>query len=213
MYCVVRRAPGNSLAQVIVSLVVAAAFAGCNQGGSATRSDQLEQVSKLPSRVPVAKFAGRVSVDGQPSTQGGTLFVILNDPQHPVKGGKAFARCDEQGNFVFTTYLSGDGAPTGKYVVTFAQLQVGGGTVRGRGGVGRRPSVSRTYVSPDGLSNLYNDPDKNKDNPNFVVEIADPGRSDYEFNLPVAGKDPIKTPGQYAATDISTTASPKLGGS
>jgi hypothetical protein len=55
-------------------------------------------------------------------------------------------------------------------------------------------------VGPDKLNNLYNDPERNKDNPEFMVDVADPGRTDYQFNLSVAGKDPIKTPGKFAAT-------------
>jgi len=137
--------------------------------------------------------------------------VVLNDPAHPVAGGKASTSCDEQGNFAFTTYLAGDGAQTGKYVVTFTLLKIDQG--RGTGGHGRRiagPSMSRDYVGPDGLKNLYNDPEKNKDDQKFVVEIAAPGRADYDFPLEVAGKESVKTAGTYAATHIKTSISPKL---
>jgi hypothetical protein len=93
------------------------------------------------------------------------------------------------------TYLGNDGVPVGKYVVEFVQLQLPrvGGQRRG-GGVGRN------FVGPDGLKNLYNDPEKNKGVQEFLVDVTEPGRTDYEFNLALAGKDPVASPGQYATT-------------
>jgi hypothetical protein len=212
MRTVVRRLQGRSLGWLLASLVAVSALPGCNRTDG-PRADQIEQVKNLPNKVPVAKFAGHVSVDGQPPSQEGTLFVILNDPQHLVPGGKTYTNCDEQGNFAFTTYLTGDGAPTGKYVVTFVQLHLGGAADRGSRLVrphGMPGMLSQDYVGPDGLKNLYSDPEKNKDNPKFVVEIAEPGRADYDFNLTVAGNEPVKTPGTYAATRLRTVAVPKL---
>jgi hypothetical protein len=209
MHSVKRRRPGHSLAWVLVSLVAAALLPACNQSNG-ERQDQIEQTTRLPNKVQVAKFAGHVSVDGQPpSPDSGTLFVILNDPQHLVAGGKTSTTCDDQGNFGFTTYLPADGAPTGKYVVTFVQLKAELGAV----GHGRRMgglSMTAQYAGPDGLKNLYSDPEKNKDDPKFAVEIAEPGRTDYDFNLEVAGMESIKTPGPFAATRLRTNINPKL---
>jgi hypothetical protein len=202
---VVRRAPGNSLSLLILSLAAAAAFPGCINRGGGTREDELEQVAKLPNKTTVAKFGGHVSVDGQPPHEGSLMFVILNDPEHLVKGGKASATCDAQGDFVFSTYLSGDGAPTGKYVVTFVQLHPQGAS-GGRSGKGRAgmPSMTKEFVGPDELNNLYSDPDKNKSDPTFQVNVADPGRTNYDFNLSIAGKDPVKTLSEYAPKKMST---------
>jgi hypothetical protein len=211
MYSVKRRRPGRSLACVFVCILAATAFSGCTKTGGA-RTDQIEQTALLQNKVSVAKFAGHVSVDGQPpAAENGTLFVILNDPAHPVAGGKASTNCDEQGNFSFTTYLPGDGVGVGKYVVTFAQFKSDQG--RGTSGHGHRmgsPSMNRDYVGPDGLKNLYNDPDKNKDDSAFAVEVASPGRTDYEFNLELAGKTAVKFPGAFAATRLRTGITPKL---
>jgi hypothetical protein len=61
--------------------------------------------------------------------------------------------------------------------------------------------MTRVYRDPDGLKNLYNDPEKNKDIPEFMVDLAEPGRDDYQFNLTVAGKEPAR-PGRYSATVV-----------
>jgi hypothetical protein len=208
MNSVVRRLRGSSVGWVVGSLVALAALPGCNKSGG-QRTDEAEQIAQLPNKVTVAKFAGHVSVDGQPpapDAKEGTLFVVLNDPQHLDKGAKAQATCDADGNFAFTTYAAGDGAPTGKYVVTFVQLPIA--ATGGRAGGVRRPSLTKEYGGPDGLKNLYNDPEKNKDNPTFVVDITPPGRTDYDFSLTVAGKEPVKTPGQYATRQLRTNFAP-----
>ena len=210
MNSVVRRLRGSSVGWVVVALVALATLPGCNKTGG-QRADEAEQIAQLPNKVTVAKFAGHVSVDGQAKAQdpkGGTLFVVLNDPQHLDKGAKAQATCDAEGNFAFTTYATGDGAPTGKYVVTFAQLHVAASG--GRAGGVRRPSLTMEYKGPDALKNLYSDPEKNKDNPTFVVDILPPGRTDYDFSLTVAGKEPVKTPGPYATKELRTNFTPVL---
>ena len=59
------------------------------------------------------------------------------------------------------------------------------------------------YRGPDGLKNLYNDPDKNKDIKEFVVEVTEPGRTDYEFSLSAAGKD-TATPGPHSVKSLGS---------
>ena len=56
------------------------------------------------------------------------------------------------------------------------------------------------FVGPDGLKNLYNDPQKNRNEKEFVVEVQSPGKTDYEFALSVAGKDPVPRASEYAVT-------------
>jgi len=86
-------------------------------------------------------------------------------------------RCDKNGHFEFNTYGTGDGLPAGSYVVLFAQPKTEGG---------------------DGLKNLYNDPDKNAQEERFQINLTSPGKTDWAFDLAVAGKDPITTPGVHA---------------
>jgi hypothetical protein len=201
-----RRAPVGSLGFFIVSLLTTT-LAGCGGGSGGIRQDELDQASKGYKQSPVAKFAGQVSIDNQPPGANGVLFVVLNDPQHLERPGdvpKLFTECDAEGKFAFTSYLKGDGAPLGKYVVTFVHLRQGGSHEGAgpRGLSGRGPDTT-TYSSQDGLKNLYNDPEKNKNEPNFQIEVASPGRTDYDFNLTVAGKDPVLKPGMYAVTRVT----------
>jgi hypothetical protein len=191
------RAPACPLTFVVVSLVAASALSGCTGNSHAVREDELQQAAKGAKQKPVAKVAGHVSIDGQPPDKDTKLFVILNDPAHlaiPKEGPAYAAACDSEGNFTFTSYLHGDGAPPGKYVVTFAQLHTAKSS--GPHGMGRG-MITRDYVGPDGLKNLYSDPEKNKNEKEFNIDVAEPGKSDYDFNLSIAGKDSVP-PGQYA---------------
>lgn len=196
MFPLAHRAPST---QWLVALfIVATALQGCG-GGQPTEQQQTEEFYKnnpkiAAARKEIAKFSGRVTVDGMPPQQGVTLFVVLNDPEHPTPGIKQFAACDAEGNFEFKTYENGDGAPVGKYAVEFVGLKAHKN--RGR-------SRTTPYVGPDALKNLYNDPEKNKDNAAFIVDVKPPGRTDYEFDLKVADKEGVTAPGQFAATKIT----------
>jgi hypothetical protein len=195
MSCLARSAP--SLKYLLAFLVLAAALQGCSQQKSGKEAvDQYFKSNPDAKRANLAKFAGNVTIDGQPPEKGGDykLFLLLNDPEHPQKLPPRYTEVNEDGSFEFMTYLAADGVPVGKYVVEFVQLHLP--RQRGRQGSG----VARNYVGPDKLNNLYNDPERNKNIPEFVVDVAEPGRTDYQFNLSVAGKDPITTPGKYAAT-------------
>ncbi len=196
-----RDAPRFSLTCVVLAFFAAAALEGC--GGRPSEQQAVDEFFKNNSKSKqeaVARFAGRVTVDGlPPSRQLSRLFVILSDPQKlekPKDGSIRFASCDEQGNFEFTTYVKGDGVPYGKYVVTFVQLHKP--TRAGQRGVG----FIQEFVGPDNLKNLYNDPQKNRNEKDFAVEVQSPGRTDYEFALSVAGKDPVPAPSEYAVTRV-----------
>ncbi|HET6324275.1 MAG TPA: hypothetical protein VFG04_06210 [Planctomycetaceae bacterium] len=178
------------------------AIAFVSQGcGPPTAEQALEQAFKAnPSaqRVEVVKFEGTVAVDGLPPNKPGTkFFIILNDPknpQDPKTQPKLIGGCDNEGNFFFSTNGARDGVQTGSYVVTFVQLHHPQGLFNRHG--------SSVFNQPDELKNLYSDPEKNAANPEFNVEIKSPGRTDWHFDLAVAGKDAKITPGPHAITKL-----------
>jgi hypothetical protein len=44
------------------------------------------------------------------------------------------------------------------------------------------------------LKNLYNDPEKNANVPEFNIEHKPPGKRDYAFELNVVGEEPVLNP-------------------
>ncbi len=93
-----------------------------------------------------------------------------------------------QGEFSFAKYKPGDGIVAGDYVIVFAQLMLN-----------RSDGI---YQGPDALTNLYNDPDKNGTNPEFSIKHEAPGKSNYVFNLAVAGQEAVSEPGPRSVTTI-----------
>jgi hypothetical protein len=116
-------------------------------------------------KLELAKFAGRVTVDGQPPSTANhhALIVMLYDPKKPPteKNVLLHTFCDERGHFEFGTYTRSDGVPAGSYLVLFGHWRFKDPGFRG----------------PDGLKNLYNDPDKSE----FPVDATLPGKTDYQF--------------------------------
>lgn len=163
--------------------------------------------------LPVAKFAGRVTVDGRPPKKDGKLFVILTDPKHLDQNAlgqlpKTYAVCDADGKFAFGTYdlkNRNDGAVAGKYVVTFVQLhkftpRPAKGKRSGGPPPSERPRGRNRYALPDDLKNLYSDPDNNAKQPAFNLDLQPPGRDDYHFDLAVGDKNPVAKPAPHAVT-------------
>jgi hypothetical protein len=140
-------------------------------------------------RSSVAKFSGKVLIDGQPpgDTRPAVTLVILYDPKKPPTSSRPpmYVVCKPDGSFQFTTYDKGDGVPTGSYIVLFAQLE-------------QVLMINTGFNPPDRLKNLYNDPDKSA----FKIDVAVPGKTDWLFELAVAGKEPNDSPGPQAIKEI-----------
>jgi hypothetical protein len=169
------------------------AFAVFGTVGCARQSTD-ETVNKLlkdsgQSRTDVFPLAGNVLVDGHgPETRPGgkRVIVILSDAAKldaPI-AGRPRAICQPNGDFAFNMYGTGDGVPAGKYVVAIVELKF---------------DKRKGYVGIDGLKNLYNDPEKNASKNEFVIDHKSPGKTNYAFNLEVAGHEQASA-GPHAIT-------------
>jgi hypothetical protein len=147
----------------------------------------------------VFPLAGKVMVDGEnPQSQSQSksqspskrnpIVVVLNDVSKPDVSplNRPRAELNAQGEFAFQTYTTADGVAPGKYVVTIARFKY---------------NKKMGLLGPDQLNNLYNDPDKNANIKDFVIDHQSPGKTDYLFNLQLAGKD-AAAPGPHALTNL-----------
>ncbi len=144
-------------------------------------------------KTQVFPLEGTVTIDGQAPDFGRAnkhLLVILFDPKQPdvPAAERPHVIVKKNGQFTFSTYLAQDGVEPGHYVVTFAAFR--------RKGAG-------TFIGPDQLNNLYNDPDLNGAKAEFNMEHGSPGKKDYSFNLEIAGKEPAK-PGPRTVTTLNS---------
>jgi hypothetical protein len=207
-------APNSRRTRLASCVLALAVLEGCSRTQTAEEARDLEPAESTQFQLPtaVAKFAGRVTVDGKAPKRNCRLFVILNDPKPPAdtahgEGATRFTACDADGNFAFSTYGNKDGVVPGKYVVTFVELHRPinpSSNIRFLATVHVGPSPDR-YRQPDELKNLYNDPDKNVKNVEFNLELEAPGNAHYHFDLAVAGKKPVVTPGPKAVTGVAAT--------
>lgn len=121
---------------------VVVAACGCGRPtADQTVNNVLLQAGK--SRDNVFPLAGRVAIDSQapelkPAQR---LIVMLHDPAKldAPQGPALKTTCKPNGEFAFSTYVDRDGAPAGKYVVTFVVL---------------RQATRMGHLGPDGLKNL-----------------------------------------------------------
>jgi hypothetical protein len=171
-------------------LVVGLMLAGCGRRESADQALDRALKDTNKTREATAQFSGKVTVDGlKPALgKGQSLVVMLYDPQKPPPNRQIMprsTRCRPDGSFAFNTYGTDDGVPVGNYIVLFAVLK----------------PAKNGFHGPDGLKNLYNDPEKNEKVPDYHIELKPPGKTDYAFNLEVAGKE-AASPGTHAVTGI-----------
>jgi hypothetical protein len=172
----------NYRAALFVALCLFAA--GCSE--SADQAIERRRKEYNEPAPTLAKFSGKVTVDSQPPEvePDHSLLVFLYDPKNPPTPAKParFTACQKDGSFQF-----GDGVAPGSYVVLFAELR------HGRPGHFRGPEV---------LKNLYNDPDKNGAIEGFKVDLSPPGKTGQVFNLEIAGKEPVASPGSRAIVKV-----------
>jgi hypothetical protein len=183
---------------LLVSSVLVAALTMHYERGSTAETALDDVFKKHPQlqRHAVARFAGQVTIDGQPPSdlaQDLALFVSLHAKRQDQEATRALqAKCDSTGHFAFSTYLKEDGVAVGSYIVTFVKLRRTG------------PRRRAIFGPPDELKNLYNDPAKNAQTPEFVVDVKVAGKTDYHFDLPVEGLEPVEAAGPHAFTRIQS---------
>jgi hypothetical protein len=207
MFLAAGRRPCRLFVGVAAALFFAAGVSGCNsqRSGNQTLDDQFKDNPQFK-KTAVAKFAGTVTVDGQAPAKEWKLFVILTDAQHLDENAHAdkprhCVPCDSEGKFAFGTYDKADGVVPGKYVVTFVELHPPAAKSLSKGRGAFSVASRAFFMGPDELKNLYNDPDKNKDEPTFNLDLQPPGKDNYTFDLAVAGKEAAPA-GPNAVTKI-----------
>jgi hypothetical protein len=173
---------------ILAALTIVSA-AGCGPKSAEQAVDRaLKNAGQT--RADIFPLAGKVTIDGHaPDTRpGGTkhVIIILTDPAKldgPMSS-RSKAICQPDGTFTFSTYGTGDGAAPGKYVVTIVELS---------------QERRRGWMGPDGLKNLYNDPEKNANTEEFVIDHKAPGKTNYVFDLKVEGREAAQ-PGPHSVT-------------
>ena len=163
--------------------------AGCTHTAStAERIDEAYQSSGMK-RGAVCPLAGRVTIDNEApdlKKKRMALIVMACDASKPsaAADGNPYVPARADGSFEFPD----GGVPPGKYVMVFALMN---------------HRKKRGFEGPDGLKNLFNDPDVNATKPEFVVDLQAPGRKDMSINLNLAGEGGSPKAGPKALTHIS----------
>jgi hypothetical protein len=121
----------------LVLLAMVVTITGCGRG----ETDQQLLKRLVPNASATKPVTGIVTVDGVPVKD---LWVTLH-PTDPEQKLRPRAQTDPQGRFQITTYVGGDGAPSGDYTITIEWLRFSR-----LGGAG--------WVGPDKLDNQYSDP-------------------------------------------------------
>lgn len=159
-------------------LIVAGTCAGC---GSGTLSNEERLKKMVPDAKATTAVTGEVFVDGIAVSD---LFVYLIPkgsaiPKDELPSHRGQVKDD--GSFAITTYLEGDGAPAGDYVVLFEWLKF--------------RQTGSSWVGPDILKNRYNDPAKSE----FTVTVGSEPVVLPRFDLKLEGQPPGANTGRKMA--------------
>jgi hypothetical protein len=176
------RAPLRKMPWCVAATLIFILSLGCE--GRQSTAERLENAYKSAGMDPVAVYplGGKITIDNEPP-------VAKSETARFVAIAYDAAKLDFKAKDNARAFVKPDGSfelpplAPGKYVILFAQL-------------GYNPRMG--FLGPDGLKNLYNDPDVNSRKPEFLVDHQAPGKTGYTFNLSVAGETPPAAPGPKA---------------
>ncbi len=148
------------------------ALVGC---GPRALTPQEKLKLHVPNASRTTPVRGKLLVDGKP-TKDISVYLIPKGSKMPkgeLPAHRAVSKAD--GSFAIMTYLEGDGAPAGEYVICMEWLTY-------------RPSKD-SWVGPDKLGNRYNDPDKSE----FAVTVDPEVEGFLDIEISTAGVDHSQT--------------------
>lgn len=141
--------PRNTLLTLTISILLA----GCGQR-SLTVQEKLDLL--VPDRAETVPVTGELLVDGSPEKDVWVYLIPKGEslPKDEPPAHKALTK--EDGTFAISTYLAGDGAPEGEYVLC-AEWK-------------RFKAVGSEWIGPDKLGSKYMDPSSSE----FEVLVEGP---------------------------------------
>ena len=179
-----QRLPRRLLLMSLLNLVV---FSGC---GGENAQDRLNQAIPESQRQSVVPLSGTVTLDGKPSPD--LMVRLVKDGEGAPDSTSPKSVTDSSGRFEFTTYLSGDGVPPGKYAVLVEQL-----TKAGTAG----------WSGPDQLKNRFN----HVKEPAAALQVkSGEPQVDAKIDLVTADKKPKPAP-KYSASVATGKPVKKMG--
>lgn len=140
-----------SMLSVSALIIVCLMIVGCEARSPKDRADELGV--KFDQLVPVR---GQVLIDGKGVP--GVWVRLAKKGDQSLRRRAPAATTDDEGKFVFSTNLSGDGIAPGDYVISLEWLNQTG--------------VS-SWSRKDRLLNNYNHPQANATDPRFVFSVKD----------------------------------------
>ena len=159
-------------------LVVAVlSVVGCGPTALTPEQKLHNLLNDVQATVPVR---GELVLDGQPVKDIWVYLVPKGGKISPDEPPAQRALTQEDGSFVITTYIEGDGAPTGEYVVCAEKL--------------RYRKTGSVWMGPDQLGKKYIDPEKSQ----FSVTVGSEPVVIPKIELSTAGvvvEDPKKFKG------------------
>lgn len=178
---------GLSRRLLLMPLLCLVMSAGC---GGESAQDRLNQAIPESQRQSVVALSGTITLDGKPTAD--LMVRLVEDGAAKPDPSSPKSVTGSDGKFEFTTYLSGDGVPPGKYAVIVEQL-----TRSGTAG----------WSGPDQLRNRFN----HVKEPAATLEVkSGEPQNDVKIDLVTTDKKPKPAP-RYSASVATGKPINKMG--